>query len=82
MADQFTYPTVEAYFKAEYPHLVSSLSNGADFWPRVADNSIPNEELDYWIDLKVRIGATSSYTHQARVALRNGRAQNKIYDPG
>ena len=67
------FDSVEEYFGKYFPHLVSYLTHRGNYWPRVKDNSISNEELARHVLIGLTIGSSGSMVTKSSAALLAAR---------
>lgn len=77
-AEMQTYSSVEEYFQAVAPELVSLLNNTGAFWPAVRDNTITNDALRR---AQHFVGQASS-TARAAQLLSDARQDGRLSNPG
>lgn len=81
MSPKPTYNSVKEFFEKEFSDLVSLLDHPSPFWERVKANSFSNQEIEEMLKQDKEL-ANILYTHDAVVALKEGRQQGKIHNPG
>jgi hypothetical protein len=75
------FSTVERVFHKIAPQLLASLGNTGAFWSRIADNSIPNQELRDVVGFHTD-DSLSSQTYLAALVVLLARQLGELPNPG